>query len=69
MAGSFGYEAEHEALSRQIAEMSLLPAVRSALGSGGQVLACGISCRTQIFDGTGSRPRHAIEALADAIKT
>ena len=69
MAGSFGYEVEHENLSRQIAEMTLLPAVRAAVAAGGQVLASGVSCRTQILDGAGVRARHAIEALADAIQS
>jgi Fe-S oxidoreductase len=32
MAGSFGYEAEHHAVSMQMAELSLLPAVRHAEG-------------------------------------
>ena len=31
MAGAFGYEAEHHAISLQMAELSLLPAVRAAI--------------------------------------
>jgi FAD/FMN-containing dehydrogenase/Fe-S oxidoreductase len=68
MAGSFGYEKEHFALSRQIAESTLLPAVRQASADGSQVVAAGISCRTQIADGTGLRAMHPIEAVAAALR-
>jgi Fe-S oxidoreductase len=44
MAGAFGYE--HPELSRQIAEMQLLPAARTA----DVVVAHGASCRQQIAD-------------------
>ena len=55
MAGSFGYEAEHHAVSMQMAELSLLPAVRSAPDA--IIVADGTSCRHQIAD--GARPRSA----------
>jgi Fe-S oxidoreductase len=67
MAGSFGYEAEHLELSLQIAESRLLPAVRRASEAGQQVCAAGMSCRTQIADGTGIKPWHPIQAVAAAI--
>jgi FAD/FMN-containing dehydrogenase/Fe-S oxidoreductase len=51
MAGSFGYEAQHHAVSMQMAELSLLPAVRKA-GTDSLVVADGTSCRHQIADGT-----------------
>jgi len=69
MAGSFGYEKEHSALSRQIAEAVLLPAMRQAAAEGGQPVAAGISCRSQIADGTGIRALHPVEAIAAALAT
>ncbi len=66
MAGSFGYEAEHYAISQAIGERALFPAVR-ALAPAAEVVAMGTSCRQQIADGTGRRARHLVEVLADAI--
>jgi FAD/FMN-containing dehydrogenase/Fe-S oxidoreductase len=66
MAGSFGYEREHYKLSMDIAELVLLPAVRSA---GDDIIAApGTSCRHQIHDGTGTRARHPAEILFEALK-
>ncbi|MGH8580793.1 MAG: FAD-binding and (Fe-S)-binding domain-containing protein [Gammaproteobacteria bacterium] len=47
MAGLFGYQSQHYDLSRQIAELVLLPSVRRAR-SGTLVVATGSSCRQQI---------------------
>jgi Fe-S oxidoreductase len=66
MAGSFGYEAEHYALSQKIGERALFPAVR-ALPPGAEIVAMGTSCRRQIADATGERARHLVEVLAEAI--
>jgi Fe-S oxidoreductase len=66
MAGSFGYEAEHFALSQQIGELVLFPAVRSAPRET-LVAAPGTSCRHQIFDGTGRIALHPIEILHAAL--
>ncbi|HEU5098528.1 MAG TPA: FAD-linked oxidase C-terminal domain-containing protein, partial [Roseiflexaceae bacterium] len=66
MAGSFGYEAEHYAISQAIGERALFPAVR-ALDSTAEVVAMGTSCRQQIADGAGRRARHLVEVLADAL--
>ena len=66
MAGSFGYEAEHYAISQAIGERALFPAIR-ALAPATEVVAMGTSCRQQIADGTGRRARHLVEVLADAI--
>jgi Fe-S oxidoreductase len=66
MAGSFGYEAEHYAISQAIGERVLFPAVRS-LDPQAQVVAMGTSCRQQISDSTGRRARHLAEILADAL--
>ncbi len=67
MAGSFGYEAEHYAISYKIGDRALFPAVR-ALPADAEIVAMGTSCRQQIADGTGRRARHLAEALADALE-
>ncbi|WP_061503620.1 FAD-binding and (Fe-S)-binding domain-containing protein [Ramlibacter tataouinensis] len=62
MAGSFGYEARHYELSMQMAELSLLPAVREAPDA--IVVADGTSCRHQIHDGAQREAVHAAVLLA-----
>ena len=62
MAGSFGYEAEHIAVSIQMAEMSLLPSIRKSPDS--WVVADGTSCRHQIADGTKREAVHIAKILA-----
>ena len=66
MAGAFGYEAEHFALSQQIGELVLFPAVRAA-AQDVAIAAAGTSCRHQIKDGTGRRALHPAEILYDAL--
>jgi FAD/FMN-containing dehydrogenase/Fe-S oxidoreductase len=66
MAGSFGYEEEHFDLSMQIAELVLLPAVRSAPADT-IIAASGTSCRHQIKDATGRIAQHPAEILYDAL--
>ena len=67
MAGSFGYEKEHYALSMQIGEMVLFPAVRDT-EENTLIAAPGTSCRHQIADGTGRKAQHPVEILFDALK-
>jgi Fe-S oxidoreductase/FAD/FMN-containing dehydrogenase len=62
MAGSFGYEAEHVEVSKQMAEANLLPAIRKAPDS--WVVADGTSCRHQIADGTQREAVHIARILA-----
>jgi FAD/FMN-containing dehydrogenase/Fe-S oxidoreductase len=62
MAGSFGYEASHYEVSMQMAELSLLPAVRKYPGA--IVVADGTSCRHQIQDGASREAVHAAVLLA-----
>lgn len=62
MAGSFGYEAEHIEVSKQMAELSLLPAIRKSQDS--WVVADGTSCRHQIADGTKRDAVHIAKILA-----
>jgi Fe-S oxidoreductase len=63
MAGSFGYEASHHAVSMQMAELSLLPAVRAAPDA--IIVADGTSCRHQIADGASRQALHVARVLAD----
>ena len=62
MAGSFGYEAEHIGVSKQMAELSLLPSIRQSPDS--WVVADGTSCRHQIHDGTQREVVHIAKILA-----
>ncbi|MEO8178861.1 MAG: FAD-linked oxidase C-terminal domain-containing protein [Deltaproteobacteria bacterium] len=66
MAGSFGYEAKHYALSMQMAELSLLPKLRSA-DAGTLVVADGTSCRQQIAHGVGRSALHVARVLELAL--
>jgi len=66
MAGSFGYEEEHFAISQQIGELVLFPAVRSAPADT-FVTAPGTSCRHQIKDATGRVALHPVEILHAAL--
>jgi FAD/FMN-containing dehydrogenase/Fe-S oxidoreductase len=65
MAGSFGHEAAHYEVARQIGEQRLFPAVR-ARGSA-DIAVCGFSCREQIAHHTGVTPRHALEIAAERL--
>lgn len=66
MAGSFGYEEEHYAVSMQIGELVLFPTVRQQPDEV-LIAAAGTSCRHQIKDGTGRRSQHPAEILWDAL--
>ena len=66
MAGAFGYGAETYDVSMKMAELSLLPAVRSAPADT-LIVAGGTSCRQQIRDGTGRDPVHAARVLRRAL--
>ena len=61
MAGSFGYDAGHYDVSMQMAELSLLPAVRK--NPTAIVVADGTSCRHQIAHGAGRQARHVAVLL------
>ncbi|MES2264095.1 MAG: FAD-binding and (Fe-S)-binding domain-containing protein [Pseudomonadota bacterium] len=65
MAGAFGFQARHYAMSQQIAELGLLPAVRAAPAQA-LLVADGYSCREQ-FSQAGVRPAlHLAQLLARA---
>jgi Fe-S oxidoreductase len=63
MAGAFGYGADTYQASIQMAELSLLPAVRSA-EQAALIVADGTSCRHQIKDGTNRAALHVARVLA-----
>jgi len=68
MAGSFGYEQEHAAFSKKIAELVLAPAIRQAKADT-VIITSGISCRTQITDTTNVKALHPVEFIAKQLKS
>jgi Fe-S oxidoreductase len=66
MAGAFGYETEHYALSIQCGERVLLPAVREAPREA-LIVADGFSCREQILQQTDRRALHMAQVLQMAL--
>lgn len=67
MAGAFGYGADTYQASIEMAELSLLPAVRGA-DQDTLIVADGTSCRHQIKDGSGRTPLHVASVLAMSLK-
>jgi FAD/FMN-containing dehydrogenase/Fe-S oxidoreductase len=63
MAGAFGYGADTYQASMEMAELSLLPAVRRA-DQTTLIVADGTSCRHQIKDGAGRSALHVARVLA-----
>jgi Fe-S oxidoreductase len=63
MAGAFGYGADTYDVSMQMAEASLLPAVRAA-SAATLIVADGTSCRHQIHDGSARDALHVARLLA-----
>jgi Fe-S oxidoreductase len=62
MAGTFGYQTETDAVSRDMAEAALLPAVRAAAPND-FIVADGTSCRHQIRDLAGREAIHSIRLM------
>jgi FAD/FMN-containing dehydrogenase/Fe-S oxidoreductase len=62
MAGAFGYEAEHYHMSMKIGEAALFPAIRESIKKDDSVIiaAPGVSCQSQIKDGTCVEVVHPI---------
>src|SRR6266481_1563151 len=67
MAGAFGYGADTYAASMEMAELSLLPAVRRA-DDATLIIADGTSCRHQIKDGAGRGALHVTQVLAMSLE-
>src|SRR5207245_3666060 len=63
MAGAFGYGADTYQASMEMAELSLLPAVRRA-DAAALIVADGTSCRHQMKDGTNRAALHVARVLA-----
>ncbi|MFV0634935.1 FAD-binding and (Fe-S)-binding domain-containing protein [Demequina sp.] len=66
LAGNWGTEKGHYDVSVQVAENSLLPALRTA-PEGSVYLADGVSCRTQADDLAGVRGVHLAQLLAERL--
>lgn len=66
MAGAFGYGADTYDVSMEMAELSLLPAVRAAPEKA-LIVADGTSCRHQIKDGSGRGALHVARVLAQSL--
>jgi len=64
LAGSFGFEPGHSEVSRTCAEQSFVP-VLDAAAEDAVVLADGFSCRLQIEQVSGRRPRHLAQLLRE----
>ena len=67
MAGAFGYQSETQEVSRAMAELSLLPAVRAAAETD-LIVADGTSCRHQISDLAGREALHSVRVLDMAMR-
>jgi Fe-S oxidoreductase len=63
MAGAFGYGADTYDISMEMAELSLLPAIRNA-DTNTLIVADGTSCRHQIKDGAHRTAQHVARVLA-----
>jgi Fe-S oxidoreductase len=66
MAGAFGYQAETAEVSRAMAELSLLPAVRDDAEA--VIVADGTSCRHQIADLAGRQAVHVATLLRRSLE-
>lgn len=67
MAGTFGYQSEHAAVSRAMGEASLLPRIRAA-DADTLIVADGISCRHQIGELAGRPAVHVARVMQAARK-
>ncbi|RDI69079.1 FAD-binding and (Fe-S)-binding domain-containing protein [Nocardia pseudobrasiliensis] len=66
MAGSFGFESEHYEMSMTVGGDRLFPAL-AAEPEDTIVAATGVSCRQQIFHGTGRTAWHPVELVRQAL--
>lgn len=67
MAGAFGMTKDHATVSRAVAELSLLPAVREAR-TDDIICATGTSCRHQLRDFASVYALHPVEVLASLLQ-
>ena len=66
MAGSFGFEKEHYALSQKVGELVLFPEIRKT-PENVKIAAVGTSCRNQILECTGRQALHPLEILWESL--
>lgn len=66
MAGAFGYQSETYDTSMAMAELTLLPRIRSA-GDETVIVADGTSCRHQINDGASRQAIHVASLLRESL--
>lgn len=67
MAGAFGYGSETAGIAMDMAELSLLPAIRAA-STDALIVADGTSCRHQIEHGAGRQAVHTVRVLDQALE-
>lgn len=67
MAGMFGYQAEHQEVSRAMGEAGVVAAARNAPADA-LIIADGTSCRHQIADLAGRRAVHSVVVLDRALR-
>ena len=67
LAGSFGFEKDHDQISREIGEQRLMPTVREAPKET-ILIADGFSCKTQIEQMTDRRALHTAQVIALAME-
>lgn len=70
LAGSFGFEAEHFDISRQIGEYKMAPKIRRIQASDPDILilANGFSCQHQIRELCGKKPLHLAQVMQLALR-
>lgn len=68
MAGTFGYEAEHYALSMLVGELKLFPKIREwDMENSVEIISTGAACRMQIRQGVNVDALHPILLVRDAL--
>ena len=67
MAGFFGYEKQHFEVSKQMAELALLPRLRQ-LAPDTVICATGFSCRCQIADLLQQQSYHPAQILRQRLQ-
>ncbi|HKK88700.1 MAG TPA: FAD-binding and (Fe-S)-binding domain-containing protein [Saprospiraceae bacterium] len=67
MAGAFGYEQEHFAVSEQIAHLKLVPFIRK-IPEDSHIVSSGFSCKHQIADFADKKIWHPAELMLESIK-
>lgn len=68
LAGNWGFEKGHGAMSMALGERELFPKAREAAKEGGIVIADGFSCRTHVQQGTGVQAMHTAEIVAEILR-